>query len=161
MSDPITILPYAESDVAIPANAAILARAADLRADAVQQRDTARVRQLDHLRDALRSGVRMAWNLGDLLVSSASTPGAHYVVSCGRCNCPAYKPCKHLALFDILIDMLDTDAGDADFEIEPETPDPQPWRIGAFLARQIDASGRAALARRICAARSRCILEVA
>lgn len=120
MSNPITILPHADSDLTIPPVSAIIVRAGELHADAVRQSDLATARQLKNLIDALVSGMRMTWALGDLLVSSASTPGVVYTVSCGACNCPAYKPCKHLKLAEVLLDMFDTQAGDADLEADAD-----------------------------------------
>jgi len=137
MSDPITILAHAESDMPIPPVAVIRARAAELRSDATRQQDTATVAQLTRLIAALDTGVRMCWALGDLLVSSASTPGVVYTVSCGRCNCPAYVPCKHLALFDLLVTMFDDAATDADFEADADEPAAREWRIGNVVAQRM------------------------
>jgi hypothetical protein len=154
MSDPIRILPHAETDLPIPPVSAILARCNDLVGDAERQHDTDTRRGLGRLINALESGMRMCWSLGDLRVSSASTPGVVYTVSCGACNCPARKPCKHLKLAEMLLDMLDTQAGDADFDPPidiPQEPQPQPpggpeppiwpepggvtWQLGQRLAQ--------------------------
>jgi hypothetical protein len=124
MSDPIRILPHAESDLSIPSIAAIIARVDDLADTAWRQDDTDSYRQLVRLRDALSRGIRMTWSLGDLLVSSASTLGVVYTVSCGACNCPAWKPCKHLKLAEVLLLMLDTIAETADMACVPPDTDP-------------------------------------
>lgn len=102
----------------IPPMQSIRDRIADERADAVQAHDEASVRQLDHLIDALKRGMQMTWAMGDLLVSSASTPGVVYTVAGGRCNCPAYKPCKHLKLAELLLDIFETDCETADQEAD-------------------------------------------
>jgi hypothetical protein len=125
----LTILPHTESDLAIPPVAAILDRVDDLADDAWRHDDNATYRQLVHLRDALKRGMQMAWSLGDLLVTSASSAGVVYTVSCGACNCPAYKPCKHLKLAEVLLDMLDTAAGDADLEADVDQ-----WEFAAAMS---------------------------
>lgn len=129
MSNPITILPHAESDLPIPPVSDILMRAAELRADAIIAGDGDTARGLNNLIAALNGGMRMVWVLGDLLVSSASTPGVVYTVSCGQCNCPAYKPCKHLRLAELLLEMLDTAADDGDLEADIDA-----WEFDAAMA---------------------------
>jgi hypothetical protein len=136
MSD-LRILPHADSDLPIPRTTDIIARIADLRRDAVQQCDTERTRQLNNLATALTAGIRMAWVLGDLLVSSASTPGVIYTVSCGSCNCPARKPCKHLALAEVLLDLLDAQSGDADLEADCDEAESPLWSVGAVLGQRL------------------------
>ena len=136
MSD-LRILPHAESDLAIPATADIRTRCHELRADSLQQHDSATARQLELLIEALDSGIKMAWVLGDLLVSSASAPGRVYTVSCGRCNCPARKPCKHAKLADVLLEMLDTAAVDSDFEADCDEAAPAPWIVGGFIRQRL------------------------
>jgi len=136
---------YHPSDLPIPPASLILARVAELRADATHQRDTERARQLGHLHDALKAGIRMTWVLGDLLVSSASTPGVVYTVSCGDCTCPARKPCKHLALAEVLLDMLDTQAGDADLEADCDELDAPLWSVGRVLGQRLTMARRAYL----------------
>jgi hypothetical protein len=109
-----------ESDQAIPAAADILAVAKEQRADAVRQNDGATVRQLDKVIVGITCGAQLRWVLGDLHVSSVNNPGTTYVLSCGQCSCPAFKPCWHLKLLEILLDMLDTAAGDADMEADAD-----------------------------------------
>ena len=125
----ITILPHTETDLSVPPIAAILDRANEQRADALRLSDLTTARQLENLATALRHGMQMAWNYGDLLVSSASTPGTVYTVSCGQCNCPARKPCKHLKLAEVLLDMLDTLAESADIEADIDD-----WEFAAAMA---------------------------
>ena len=124
MSDPITILPHAESDMTIPPVVAIQDRVRDLADQAWRQDDNATYRQLVNLADALKRGIKMTWSMGDLVVTSASTPGVVYTVSCGACNCPAHKPCKHLKLAEVLLDMLDTVADSADMACDPPGDNP-------------------------------------
>lgn len=120
----------------LPTRAAIIARIADLRGDAFHQSDSATVRQLDLLTTALDAGMLFTWNDdGDLCIASASTPGLIYRVSCGVCTCPARKPCKHLALYEILITLADEAATDADLEADCDEAAPQPWIIGALFRR--------------------------
>jgi len=109
-----------DSDLMIPAAADILVVAKEQRADAVQQHDAATIRQLDRVIVGVACGARIWWDLGDLHVTSVNNPGAEYIVSCGQCNCPAFKPCWHMKLWDILLDMLDTAAGDADMEADAD-----------------------------------------
>jgi hypothetical protein len=150
----LTILAHAESDLRIPARAAILARCHELRADALRMADTATAQQLKLLIDALDGGIEMVWTMGDLLVSSASAAGRVYMVSCGVCNCPARKPCKHLKLVEVLLDMLDTAAGDADLEADCDEMAAQPWTIGALAQRRMAATTPIKV--RIVAARASC-----
>lgn len=125
----LQILPHTETDLSVPSIAAILDRASEQRADALRLADLSTARQLELLLLALKGGMQMAWNYGDLLVSSASTPGTVYTVSCGQCNCPARKPCKHLKLAEVLLDMLDTLAESADIEADVDD-----WEFAAAMA---------------------------
>lgn len=145
MSDPIKILPHVDSDLPIPPVSAILSRVNEMAADAERQGDTERWRQMGRLINALESGMRMVWVLGDILVSSASTPGVIYTVSCGHCTCPARKPCKHLALAEVLLDLLDTQAGDADLEADCDELEPPLWSVGAVLGQRLATARRAYL----------------
>ena len=124
----LQILPHTETDLTIPPITAIRDRASEQRADALRIQDKPTADQLDNLIKALKRNIRMAWNYGDLLVSSASTPGTVYTVSCGVCNCPARKPCKHLKLAEVLIDMLDTLAESADIEADVDD-----WEFAAAM----------------------------
>jgi hypothetical protein len=109
-----------DSDMAIPAQAEILAVCVEQRADAVRQHDDATVRQLDRVIVGVSCGAQLRWVLGDLHIGSVNNPGVIYILSCGRCPCPATKPCWHLKLLDILLEMQDTAAGDADMEADAD-----------------------------------------
>lgn len=145
----LTILPHAETDLTIPPMSAISDRAGELRADALRLADLATARQLELLISALGGGMRMAWSYGDLLVSSASTPGAVYTVSCGACTCPARKPCKHLKLAELLLDMFEAACDTADMEADADPPN-EPNPLGDTEGDE-QPSGRtpAALGRRL------------
>lgn len=124
-----------------PPRTAIQARILDLRADALHQSDATTVRQLDRLTKALDAGMLFCWNDdGDLCIASASTPGQVYTASRHGCTCEARKPCKHLALRSILLEMFDEAATDADIEADCDEAAPQPWIIGALFRRLLDRS---------------------
>ena len=125
---------YHPSDAPIPPRAAILDRASELRESAVRQNDAACVRQIDRLIVSVACGARMAWDRGVLLVMSLNTPGNVYRVRCGQCSCTSRKPCWHAALYETLVDMIDTEAVTADMDAE------------ARMARKITAA-RASYAR--------------
>lgn len=108
------------SDMPIPTPAIILVRAVELRADAVQARDDGTVRQLDRVIVSLSCGASAWWLDGNLCVTSVNSPGVIYVISCGVCSCPARKPCWHMQLLDLILDIQDTLAGDADFEADAD-----------------------------------------
>lgn len=110
---------YHASDAPIPAASDIIARAAELRESAVRQNDSACVRQIDRLIVSVACGARMAWDRGVLLVQSLNTPSNIYRVRCGQCTCKATKPCWHNALYELLLDMQQTEADTADMEASP------------------------------------------
>lgn len=108
----MTILP--SSDLPIPPAADITARAVELRMSAVRQQDAPAVRQAERVIVGVACGARMAWDLGTLLVTSLNTPENVYRVRCGQCTCLARKPCWHVALCELLIELLETEAQTAD-----------------------------------------------
>lgn len=132
------------SDLTIPIRAAIQARIADERHDAIQAHDEASVRCLDNLTRALEAGIRFCWAMDDLLIESASMPNTVYTVSGGACNCKARGMCKHLKLFDILIDIFDTEyeTRDQDADQADAAADLLTTRLIA-TAQQLDAMRRA------------------
>lgn len=133
-----------ESDLVIPPAAEILAVVSDSIVDARRHDDMQGVRQLDRIRANIVRGARLTWVLGDLLIQSVNNPGVVYSVNRSGCSCPngtaGRSQCWHVALFDLLLDMLDRDAETADMEAEP-TP--------------------AELGQRLCAARQRLYSEAA
>lgn len=108
------------SDMPIATPAQILARAVELRADAVLAHDATTVRALDRVIVALTCGAQAWWADGDLCVTSINSPGVIYALSCGVCSCEARKPCWHMALLDLILDIQDTAAGDADLEADAD-----------------------------------------
>jgi len=99
----------------IPARQSIIDRANDQRADAVHQHDPVTVRQLDTLIGNLHKGMKMKWNdAGNLMVTSANSAGAVYTVDAQTCSCPAFKPCNHMRLRDIILAIQATDVESAD-----------------------------------------------
>jgi hypothetical protein len=110
----------------IPPMTSILARAVELRSDAIHQHDAAGVRQLDSLIIGVACGYnQLCWEYQYLNVASATTPGAIYQVSHSSCTCPAFKPCHHQRLRELLLDMLDTEAETADMGAEPRAIAPR------------------------------------
>lgn len=151
-----------DSEQAIPTGAAILVVVAERLADATRQHDDITVRRLERVAKNIKAGARMRWAMGDLLISSVTTPGATYTLSCGACNCPARKPCWHCELLDILLVMQDTAAGDADYEADlAEMETDERWLPVLVEQRAADDSARAEHGRRLCAARSRVMQEAA
>lgn len=131
------------SDLDIPAVAAILVVAKERSDDAQRHGDYAGAAQLNRLRVNLQRGAGLSWSLGDLLVQSVNNPGKVYSVSRRGCTCvngqKGQVACWHIALFDLLLDMAQTAADTADSEADAAAA----------------AAERAALGRRLCAARSR------
>lgn len=108
------------SDLHIPRVSDILDRALDLRGSAERLADTATVRQLDRLVQKLPQA-RLRWDLGTLEVNSPS--GHTYRVSRAGCDCPNgmrghARQCWHVALFELLGDMLETEAETRDSEAD-------------------------------------------
>lgn len=111
-------LKYGVSDLLIPAAADILAVAKE-RSDLAQQHgDWAGAAQLNRLRVNVGKGAGLSWHLGDLLIQSVNHPGQVYSVSRRGCTCPngqkGKSSCWHVALFDLLIDMQEERAAEAD-----------------------------------------------
>lgn len=102
----------------IPTTTTIRDRAAELMDMATRHGDTAAIAVLDRVERNLANGARLAWDMYDMTVYSANTLGAVYMVSCGACDCPARKPCWHIAAYEIAIELLheasDTADNDAD-----------------------------------------------
>lgn len=136
------------SDLFIPRLSDILDRALDCRDSAVRLKDAAAVRQLDRLIANL-PGATLCWQLGTLHIGSPS--GHSYQVTRAGCSCPNgtkshKRQCYHIALFELLLDMLDTECETRDLAalVPPDTapgedlPDdipPNPGRrLGARLA---------------------------
>lgn len=131
------------SDLLIPRTADILDRALDCRASAARLMDDATVRQLDRLVANL-PGARLCWALGALHIVSPS--GGSYRVTRAGCDCPNgtkshARACWHVAAFELLLDMLDTEAESADTAADPPVdildepypptpggPEPPEWR---------------------------------
>ncbi len=104
--------PPAVSDLPIPHLSDILDLALDLRGSAVRLQDTATVRQLDRLVANL-PGATPCWQLGTLTVGSPS--GNHYHITRAGCDCPNgqkshARQCWHVAVFELLLDLSDTEA---------------------------------------------------
>ncbi len=106
-----TILPF--SDQPIPAAHDITARAVELRAAGIRQNDPAAVRQAERVIVGVACGAQASWQIGALLITSITTPGNVYRVRCGACTCQARKPCWHIALCELLIELF-TDVVTAD-----------------------------------------------
>lgn len=126
----------------IPTTTTIRNRAAELMDMATRHGDTAAIAVLDRVERNLANGARLTWDLYDMTVYSANTLGAVYTVSCGACDCPARKPCWHLAAFEIALELLDDASDDADFEADADDLSIN-WLVEG-----------AAIGRRLCAARS-------
>jgi hypothetical protein len=108
------------SDLFIPRTADILDRVLDCRESAARLADDATARQLDRLIAKL-PGARLTWQLGTLYIVSPS--GGRYQVTRAGCSCPNGQKCDkrqcwHVALHELLLDMLDTEAESADIEAE-------------------------------------------
>lgn len=104
-----------QSDMPIPSLENIKARALDIRASAARLGDEPAVRQLDRLLDNAPHA-RLCWQLGTLHIDSPS--GGHYQVTRAGCSClngrKGQRACWHWACFNLLLDLLDTEAESAD-----------------------------------------------
>jgi hypothetical protein len=134
------------SDLRIPRTADILDRALDARALAVRQSDPAYVRQIDRLITKL-PGARICWQLGTLHIGSPSGNG--YQVTRGGCSCLnaqrcSKRACWHVACFELLLAMLETEAETADQDADCDAARPA-WRIGAVIGARIAAARRNAV----------------
>lgn len=152
------------SDLHIPRLTDIIARALDIRASAVRLDDTQAIGQIDRLIAKLPQA-RLCWQLGVLVITSPS--GNTYHVTQAGCDClngrkSHARACWHWALYNLLLDMLQTAAdsaddeslldeaaalieqldaihGDCDFEADCDEPAAPVWRIGALFATTTDA----------------------
>lgn len=114
------------TDLRIPRFTDIIVRALDIRESAVRMHDEATARQIDRLIAKL-PGARMTWQLGTLIVRSPS--GGTYRVSRAGCDCLNAQRshaarCWHWALYNLLLDMLDTEAESADAACDPPGDNP-------------------------------------
>lgn len=152
-----------QSDLHIPPVADIIARALDIRASAVRLGDTQAIDQIDRLIAKLPHA-RLCWKLGVLVVTSPS--GNDYHVWSGGCDCTNGRfhkgECWHWALYNLLLDMLQTAAdsaddeslldeaaalieqldaihGDCDFEADCDESAPRAWKVGALFGKRLAA----------------------
>lgn len=155
----------------LPTTATIADRAAELIATATRRNDTDAIAVLARVCENIAKGAQLRWDMYDLHVTIANRLGAQYTVSCGVCDCPAYKPCWHIAAYEIAIELLNDQAGDCDFEADADDPEPAPppapFRLSDYAIRRfvvvpmVDRTrqaldrirARQQLAARICAAR--------
>ena len=110
----------------VPSLATIINRALDMRGDAAQAHDALAIRHIDKLIKNLYTGQKQRWDAdGVLIVRSANDLGAIYRTTQHACSCPAFVAlCVHRRLYDLLIDMQQTDA---DMAADPPTfDDPLP-----------------------------------
>lgn len=116
-----------QSDLRIPRTSDILDRAADERERAERLNDKQAFDQFGRLIERL-PGARLCWVLGTLHIGSTS--GERYTVTRGGCSClngqrSGKRACWHVALFELLIDMLDTEAETLDQDAEPRAVAPR------------------------------------
>lgn len=103
----------------IPSTTRMINRALDLRGDAIRQHDLVTVAGLDILIRNLYRGARLSWaEGGELLIKSASNPGAVYTVRHNCCSCPCFGPCWHGRARELLLAMFETEAETADMAAE-------------------------------------------
>jgi hypothetical protein len=140
------------SDLRIPRTCDILDRACDLLGSAYRLQDDSGARQLERLITNL-PGAALCWQLGTLIVRS---PSEHtYRVTRAGCDCPngqkcGKRQCWHVATFELLLDMFDTECESADMAADPPGDNPlgddegdslpdagRPWQIGAVMGRQL------------------------
>lgn len=111
-----------QSDLFIPRLSDILDRACESLGSAYRLQDDASARQLERLIKNL-PGATLCWQLGTLIVFSPS--GSQYRVTRAGCSCPNgtkshSRQCWHVATFELLLDMFETDCDTADMEAERE-----------------------------------------
>jgi len=109
-----------QSDMLLPRLSDIIARALDIRDSAVRLADDATVRQIDRLVQKL-PGANLCWQLGTLHIASPS--GGRYQVSRAGCDCLnaqrcGKRQCWHVALFELLLDLFETECDTADMQAE-------------------------------------------
>ena len=116
------------SDLSIPTRAAIVDRACDLLGSAYRLQDDPTARQLERLIANIEAA-GLCWQLGALYVASPS--GASYRVTRAGCDCPnaraGKRQCWHVAAYELLLDMLQTQADTMDMYNDP--PD-EPCPLG-------------------------------
>lgn len=130
------------SDLTIPPVADILVLVTERHALALHHEDFPGARQLDRVRANLGNGAVLSWSFGDLLIQSVNNPGNVYSVSRAGCTCPngasGRASCWHVALFDLLLDLQDVAADNADADAEgseeEESPPPPPVPITVSTA---------------------------
>jgi hypothetical protein len=129
----------AESDMTIPPTEDILNLVKERHDLARLHEDIPGARQLDRVRINLLNGAKLTWSLGDLLIQSVNRPGAVYSVNRTGCTCPnglkGKAQCWHVALYDLLLDMLDDRAAAADI-----LADAAAERAEADLGRRLAAA---------------------
>ena len=123
------------SDLPIPRITAMIDRALDYRASAERQRDTQALRQIDRLITTLYDSPRLCWQLGTLHIVSPS--GGRYQVSQAGCSCPngqksRARACWHWALYNLLLDLFETDA-----ETRDQAADDRPLGTRLAAARAV------------------------
>lgn len=141
--------PAITTDLDIPALDTILTIAQERGETAQRYGDDAGVRQLDRLRMNLLKGATLQWHRGDLLIQSVNNPGLVYRVNARGCSCPngmaGRSSCWHVALYDLLIDLQEQAAIDADMQadvlaLQGEEPEPPRPTIGQRIAAARAAS---------------------
>jgi hypothetical protein len=137
------------TDLTIPSVAVILDAAQERGEQARIHGDFQGARQLDRVRANLLRGVGLIWQGGDLLVQSVNNPGAVYSVNRTGCTCPngaaGRQTCYHITLYDLLIDLQEQAAIDADMRADRaaqqgEEPEPPRPSLGARIAQARAAS---------------------
>jgi hypothetical protein len=134
------------SDLPLPTADEILTIAKERSELAQLHSDYAGAAQLNRVRVNIKRGARLTWSMGDLLVQSVNNPGQVYSVNRAGCTCKngaaGKSSCWHVCLFDLLLDLQQTEADTADMEADA-------------AAEAAERAASAALGRRICEARSR------
>ena len=103
----------------IPPQHSILTRASELRSDAILAHDDSTVRALDSIIVTVVCFYNsLEWDYQYLMVASASHPGLTHAVSPFGCSCEARKPCYHMRLRELLVDMFETEVVTADMDAE-------------------------------------------
>lgn len=137
----------AASDLPIPSLDTILTVAQERGETAQRYGDDAGIHQLDRVRMNLLRGAALRWHRGDLLIQSVNNPGQVYRTNARGCSCPNGRAgkaaCWHVALYDLLIDLQEQAAIDADMRADraawrdegPQPPrPPRPAPLGARIA---------------------------
>lgn len=142
------------SDLTIPRLSDILDRACEALASAYRLQDDPTARQLERTIRNLPAA-KLRWQLGTLILTSPS--GSTYHVTRAGCDCPNgtkshARACWHVATFELLTDMLDTEAqtrdqaadppgenplGDSEGDPEPPDRPRSPWYARATTVRSV------------------------